>query len=131
MVGAETCSRYLKLDKGSFKGGPGAVAAMYQAVDKWLHGTLRDKGYVDARGGDVQRSAKISGFFKELFNDPKYRWLNPGAAGGSGPGTGSGDDETGSDKAARQRETVKTTEKQENVRMKVRVRVRAGGVAST
>ena len=77
MVGAEACSKYLKLDKGSFKSGPGAVADMYKAVDKWMHKTLRDAKYVDARGGDTQRSAKISKFFKKLFKDPKYKWLNP------------------------------------------------------
>ena len=126
LVGAETCSRYLKLDKGSFKGGPRDVASMYRAVDKWLHETLRDKGYVDARGGDVQRSAKISGFFKKLFNDPKYRWLNPGAAGGSGPGAESGENEAGRDKVTQQKETVKTPEKR-NERAEVHARGRAGG----
>ncbi|MCE2508785.1 MAG: sensor histidine kinase [Nitrosopumilaceae archaeon] len=107
LVNAEPCSKYLKLDKGSFKGGPGMVADMYGAVDRWLHKTLRDKGYVEARGGDVQRSAKISKFFKNLFKDPRYRWLNPGAAAGSGPGAGSDGGVAERGKATRQRETVK------------------------
>ena len=99
MVGAESCSKYLKLDKGSFKGGPGAVARMYGAVDKWLHETLRDKGYVETRSGDIQHSAKISRFFRDLFKDPKYRWLNPAAAGGAGPGNGTGEGGNGRGKA--------------------------------
>lgn len=88
MVDANANSKHLKIDKGSFKGGPGAVADMYGVVDKWLHKELRVNGYVDAQSGDVRRSAKMSRFFTNLFK--KYRWLNPGAAGGAGPGTGTG-----------------------------------------
>lgn len=111
MVDANACSRHLKLDKGSFKGGAGMVADMYGAVDKWLHKELRVNGYVDAQSGDVRRSAKLSRFFTKLFKDPKYRWLNPGAVGGSGPGAGTGGGgavERG--KATRQREVVKPSD---------------------
>lgn len=115
MVDAEACSKYLKLDKGSFKSGPGAVADMYKAVDKWMHKTLRDAKYVNARGGDARRSAKISKFFRRLFNDPKYRWLNPEAVGGSGPGVGSGIGGTGRGKAASQKEKAKSTNSKKRV----------------
>ena len=115
IVGAESCSKYLKLDKGSFKGGPGAVHRMYSAVDKWLRETLRSKGYVDARGGDVQRNPRVSAFFRKIFKDPKYRWLDPGAAAslGAGTGAGAGGDGRGGAKnngnAAKPRDNVKQT----------------------
>ena len=95
MVRADACSKYMKLDKCSFKGGPGAVHHMYSTVDKWLHETLRNKGYVDAQSGDVRHNAKVSRFFQKLFKDPKYRWLNPGAVASLGTRTGTGAGENG------------------------------------
>ena len=90
LVDAKDCSKYMKIDKGSFKGGPGAVADMYEAVDKWLHKDLRRRGYVDDRSGEVVSNPKISKFFKKLFKDSRYSWLNPEAAGGAWPGAGAG-----------------------------------------
>lgn len=111
MVDAEMCSKYLKLDKGSFKGGPGQVAKMYSAVDMWLHKTLRNKGFVGDRQGDAQRSPKITRFFQNLFKDPKYKWLNPQATGGAGLVSGNGDgnddgnDDGGDDSAGGRNDT--------------------------
>ena len=90
VVRADACSKHMKLDKCSFKGGPGAVHYMYSAVEKWLRETLRDKGYVDALTGDVQRNPRVSMFFQKIFQDPKYRWLDPGAAASLGTKTGTG-----------------------------------------
>lgn len=88
LVDAEKCSQHLKLNKGSFKRGQGPVSDMYKSVERWVHGTLRKHGYVETQTGQVQHSAQLSRFFKKLFKNPEYEWLNPNAAKGMGPGKG-------------------------------------------
>ena len=90
MVDAEKCSKYLKLNKNSFKSGQGPVAEMYKSVDKWIHETLRKKGYVEKMIGEIQRNVKLSKFFQILFKDPRYEWLNPDVTDGRGSGNGTG-----------------------------------------
>ena len=77
MVNAEKCSKHLKLSKNSFKSGQGPVADMYKAVERWVHGTLRENGYVERQAAEIQRNAKLAKFFQRLFKKPEYEWLNP------------------------------------------------------
>ena len=90
LVDAEKCSKYLKLNKGSFKSGQGPVADMYKCVERWVHGTLRKRGLVAERPAHIKRNAKLSKFLQTVFKKPEYEWLNPDAASGDGPGKGVG-----------------------------------------
>lgn len=89
-VDAEKCSKHLKLNKGSFKSGQRPVIDMYRAVDKWVAEKLREHGYVKRETGQVQSSPKLSKFFRNLFLQDEYRWLDPNTTTGAGPGGGTG-----------------------------------------
>ena len=89
-VNAERCSKYLKLNKNSFKIGQRPVADMYKCVEEWVHRTLRKEGYVEMQTGQVKRNVKLSNFFNQLFKKPEYEWLDPNATSGIGPGNGMG-----------------------------------------
>ena len=88
LVNAEKCSKHLKLSKNSFKSGPGPVADMYKAVERWVHEMLRKNGYVERQAGEIQRNAKLAKFFQRLFKKPEYEWLNPNVTSGAGAGKG-------------------------------------------
>ncbi len=90
MIDAEKCSKYLKLNKSSFKSGQGPVGDMYKGVERWAHETLRKHGYVEKPVGEIQRNAKLSRFFQKLFKKPEYEWLNPSVTNEIGPGKGAG-----------------------------------------
>ena len=90
LVNAEKCSKHLKLSKNSFKSGPGPVADMYKAVERWVHETLRKNGYVARQAGKIQHNPKLVKFFQQLFQKPEYKWLDPNATSGAGASKGAG-----------------------------------------
>ena len=90
IVDANKCSKYLKLNKNSFKSGQVAVADMYKSVERWMHETLRREGYVEKHTGNVKHNTKMTKFFQNLFKKPEYEWLNPNTMSGIGTNSGAG-----------------------------------------
>ena len=72
-VNAERCSKYLKLNKNSFKSGQRPVADMYKCVEGWVHRTLRKEGYVERQTGQIKRNVKLSNFFQAAVQKARIR----------------------------------------------------------
>ena len=90
LVDAGECSKHLNLNKSSFKQGRGPASGMYRSVEAWVFKTLKENKYVSAPEGRVSQDTKMSRFFRDLFKNPKYAWLNPNSVRGMGPKNGGG-----------------------------------------
>ena len=87
-VNAEKHSKYLKLNKNSFKSGQTSISDMYANIGKWMYYTLKKNKYIEKQVGEVHENSKTSKFFQELFKNEEFSWLNPHATGGMGSSGG-------------------------------------------
>ena len=97
-VDATGISGHLNLNKTAFKP-TAAVAAAYKESGRRIFEELRKAGYARDPGIEKWEKTRLTRFFDNLFKDPDFAFLNPGARGGRGPGEGEGSGGGGKDGA--------------------------------
>ena len=100
-VDALPLKSYLKTDKSSFSRG---FSEYNRAINKEIHSIAKKLGLLSNNTPNKLINNVLTKAFAELFNDPKYAWLNPhtlfsthtGGGGGSSGGGSSGGKKGGS-----------------------------------
>ena len=95
-VDATRISGHLNLSKTAFKP-TGTVAAAYKESGRRIFEELKKAGYARDPGVEKWERTGLTRFFDNLFRNPDFAFLNPGAGGGRGTGAGPGTGGTGTE----------------------------------
>ena len=88
-VDATGISDHLNLNKTAFKP-TAAVSSAYKESGRAIFEALKKAEYARDPGIEKWEKTRLTRFFDDLFRNPDFAFLNPGARGGRGPGEGAG-----------------------------------------
>ena len=127
-VDAEKNAKYLKTEKNAFRNGVTEVAEMYDSASAYVFKTLREAGYVGKPSDEVEECEALGKKFKQLFNNPRFSWLNPDAtAAGTGSGKSKPREKTAKSPEKTKEENLKQSDSNKNSKSGDDKRVKSSG----